>query len=133
MDVQRDYPIETFDPLLRDLVCWGLVTRQEGTTDTPWQLVPTAQQRLDELQPASAPRAAAIVYLDHLCVGCHQRGPTRIHEDRYLCESCREERQGGATTVAAEPPADQRSHFWRRSRSSQTTWGEDLGLASESS
>ena len=56
MEAQRDYPIETFDPLLRDLVCWGLVTRQEGATEASWQLVPAAQKRLDELRPVGAPR-----------------------------------------------------------------------------
>jgi hypothetical protein len=121
MEAKGDYPIETFDPLLRDLVCWGLVTRQEGTTEAGWQLVPAAQQRLGELQPASPPRAAAVVYLDHRCADCRQRRPTRIHEECYLCERCRAERQGQFTAAATEPSSDRHTHFWRRSRSSETT------------
>ena len=121
MEAQRDYPIETFDPLLRDLICWGLVIRQEGTTDAPWQLVPAAQQRLAELQPTSPPHAAAVVYLDHRCADCRQRGPTRMHEECYLCERCRAERQGQFTTAVTEPTSDRHTHFWRRSRSSETT------------
>ena len=121
MEAQRDYPIETFDPLLRDLVCWGLVARQDGMTETPWQLVPTAQQRLDELQPTGAPQAGAIVYLDHICADCRKREPTRIHEDCYLCEKCWVERESRLNSVVTEPPSDQHTHFWRRSRSSQTT------------
>jgi ribosomal protein L37AE/L43A len=121
MEAQRDYPIETFDPLLRDLVCWGLVRRPEGATEGPWELVTAAQQRLDELQPASTPQAVAVVYLDHRCVDCRQRGPTRIHEDCYLCEKCWAERQDQLSAVVTEPPSDRHTHFWRRSRSSQTT------------
>jgi deazaflavin-dependent oxidoreductase (nitroreductase family) len=114
-EAQRDYPIETFDPLLRDLVCWRLVTRQEGTTGT-WQLVPRAQQRLDELLPTGAPGAVAVIYLDHLCADCHQPGPTRIHEEFYLCDRCWAERQGHLNAVVTEPPPVQQTHFWRRSR-----------------
>jgi hypothetical protein len=121
MEAQPDYPIETFDPLLRDLMCWGLVIRQEGAPDAPWQLVPAAQQRLAELQPTSPPHAAAIVYLDHRCADCRQRGPTRMHEECYLCERCRAERQGQFTTAVTEPTSDRHTHFWRRSRSSETT------------
>ncbi len=121
MEAERDYPIETFDPLLRDLVCWGLVKRNEETNDAPWQLAPAAQKRLDELRPASTPRAAAVVYLDHRCADCRQRGPTRIHQDCYLCEKCWAERQELPVAVVAEPPSDENTHFWRRSRSSQTT------------
>lgn len=121
MGSQQDYPVETFDPLLRDLVCWGLVTRQEGAPEAPWQLVSAAQKRLDELQPASAPHAVSVVYLDHRCADCRQRGPTRIHEDCYLCEKCRVERQDPLDTVATEQPIDRHTPFWRRSRSSQTS------------
>jgi hypothetical protein len=116
IEAQRDYPIQTFDPLLRDLVCWGLVARQEGTTGTPWQLVPTAQQRLDELLPTGAPGAVAVIYLGHLCADCHQRGTTRIHEECYLCDSCWAERRGHLSAVVTEPPPVQQTHFWRRSR-----------------
>jgi hypothetical protein len=121
MEAQRDYPIETFDPLLRDLVCWGLVTRQEGTTEASWQLVPAAQKRLDELRPVGAPHAVSVVYLDHRCADCRQRGPTRMRDDCYLCATCWAERQGPLDTVATEPASDRHAPFWRRSRSSQTT------------
>jgi hypothetical protein len=107
MEAQRDYPIETFDPLLRDLVGWGLVTRQEGRTRTPWRLVTAAQRRLDELLPTVVP-AGAVIYLDHLCADCRQRGPTRIHEESYVCDGCWKERQGRPdavdAVVAGSPP-----------------------------
>jgi ribosomal protein L37AE/L43A len=121
MEAQPDYPIETFDSLLRDLVCWGLVTRDEGTAEARWQLVPAAHRRLEELHPASPPHAVAVVYLDHRCADCRQRGPTRIHEDSYLCQNCWADRESGANIVATEPPSERQAHSWRRSRSSQTT------------
>jgi hypothetical protein len=119
MEVQREYPIETFDPLLRDLVGWGLVERQDGTT---WQLVASAQQRLDELLPTRAPGAAAVVFLNRRCADCNQRGLTRLRGDSYVCDGCWAERQVKRDVVVSEPasPAEQ-GHFWRRSRQRQPT------------
>ncbi|MGD0255800.1 MAG: hypothetical protein ABSB99_09675 [Acidimicrobiales bacterium] len=125
MQVEKPHPIETFDSLLRDLVSWGLVERQDTDTETrtPWQLVPDAQHRLDELlSRARVPGAEADFYLDHLCADCHQRGLTKHHGGSYLCETCWTERQARLEAVGAEPsPSVKQTHFWHRSRPGQAT------------
>jgi hypothetical protein len=104
MDIPSTHPVETFDSLLRDLITWGLVVRQEETTGVHWQLVPSAQQRLDELEP-SLQLAGVDVYLNRRCVGCNRRTLTRRHDENYVCEACWAERQGRAqvTTLVPEP------------------------------
>jgi hypothetical protein len=121
MEAQRDYPIETFDPLLRDLVGWRLVERQDGSAGTPWQLVSAAQRRLDELFPTEGAGARAVVYLDRHCADCHQRGLTRLEGESYLCDSCSAQRQEQPQALVTEPAPAEQAHFWRRSRPSQTT------------
>ncbi len=123
MAVQGHYPIERFDPLLRDLVGWGLVERRETKTRTTWQLVPDAQRRLDELaSPAPGPATGADFYFGRLCANCHQRALTRLHGDSYMCDKCWAERQAGLHVVVPEPsPPAEETHFWRRSRPGQTT------------
>ena len=115
-DNQR-HSIERFDPLLRDLVGWGLVERQAGNAKR-WQLTPAAQQRLNELVPSVA--VAADIYLDRVCPDCHERRLTRRHGDSYLCDRCWADRQTRLSVVATEAlaPAKQ-THFRRRSRSRQ--------------
>jgi hypothetical protein len=125
MEVQPEYPIETFDPLLRDLVVWGLLEHHEGETGAHWQLVPSAQRRLDELAPAKVTGVGAVVYLDRLCADCRQRGLTRLYGEKYVCDSCRDERHVRRDTVAEVASPAEQSHFWRRSRQRQGT-----GLAS---
>jgi hypothetical protein len=122
MEGQRHYPIETFDPLLRDLVGWGLVERPDSSPGTPWQLVATAQQRLDELvSPTQVAGAGADVYLDRRCADCRQRGLTRLHGESYVCDTCWAERQGRLNAVVTEPAPVEQPHFWRRTRQRQAT------------
>jgi hypothetical protein len=122
MEGQRHYPIETFDPLLRDLVGWGLVERTDGVEDAPWRLVPTARQRLEELaSPTQAPGAGADVYLDRRCADCQKRGLTRLHGESYVCDTCWEERQGRLNPVVTEPAPTAQPHRWRRTRQRQDT------------
>lgn len=84
------YPIDTFDPLLRDLVSWGLVERDEGGAGS-WRLVDAAQRRMTELIAANKPRRAdAVVYFDHLCWRCHRRELTHLIDGDYICNECRE-------------------------------------------
>jgi hypothetical protein len=113
------WPIERFDPHLRDLVYWGLVERRETNSKAPWQLVPDAQRRLDELHRSAAlPDAAADVYLDHRCADCTGRGLTRLHGDSFVCDACWSERQARLRVVDAEPsPQAVELHFWHRRRS----------------
>jgi hypothetical protein len=119
MEVQPEYPIETFDPLLRDLVGWGLVERQDATA---WRLVASAQRRLDELLPTRAPGSGAVVFLNRRCADCQKRGLTRLRGESYVCDGCWAERQVKRDVDVSEPasPAEQ-THFWRRSRQRQTT------------
>ena len=125
MPVEKTHPIERFDSLLRDLVGWGLVERQDADseTTTPWQLVRDAQHRLDELLlRGRVPGAEADFYLDHLCAVCHQRGLTKQHGGSYLCEGCWGERQARLEAAGTDPsPSVKQARFWRRSRSGETT------------
>ncbi len=123
MEVHTDYPIDRFDPLLRDLAGWGLVERRATKTRATWQLAPAAQRRLEELLPASqmvSPQA--VVYLDRLCAECHQRELTRLHGDLYVCDRCWATRQTRRNTVVAAAPDEARpTHRWRRGRPRQAT------------
>jgi ribosomal protein L37AE/L43A len=122
MESEHRYPIETFDPLLRDLVAWGLVDRQDGDTGEAWKLVPAAQRRLDELlSPTRLPGAGADVYLDRRCADCQHRGLTRLHEEIYVCDSCWAERQGPLDAEVIPPSPVEQTHRWRRSRQRQAT------------
>jgi hypothetical protein len=124
VDLQRQHPIETFDPLLRDLVGWGLVERSEEGTGTGWQLVPAAQQRLDDLlapSGATGTGTGADVYLNRLCADCHQRGLTRLRGECYLCDRCWTVREDGPVEEVTEPSPVTQAHFWRRPRHRQST------------
>lgn len=88
-------PIEKFDPLLRDLVSWGLVVRSGADADTPWRLAGEVQDRLDELdqQRPGSVSPDRLVYLDHRCADCRARGVTRLVAGVYLCPTCTERRR----------------------------------------
>lgn len=113
MDEGRAYRIESFDPLLRDLVEWGLATRVETDGPASWQLSEHAQSRLNEIiRPVGPLALERLVYLDHLCADCHFRGRTRLHEGLYLCDECREQR----LTEIPEPEPVGKRWPWRRHR-----------------
>lgn len=98
MDQRRPYRIQNFDPLLRDLMAWGLVVRTETDGETHWALVDVVQRRLSELTRDHGPVGVdRLVYLDHKCGECGTRGLTRLVEGAYLCSSCFDRRP------AAEP------------------------------
>jgi hypothetical protein len=120
MEIQRHYPIQTFDPLLRDLVGWGLVERQDEEGAERWQLVPDAQRRLDELlSPTQISSVGADVYLNRLCGRCHQRGLTRLREESYLCDTCLAERPEAPEVELTPSSPVEHGHFWRRNRQRQ--------------
>jgi hypothetical protein len=82
-------PIKTFDPLLRDLLHWGLLVRAEDPSGTHWQLAERTEQRLNDL--ASETRAFSaerMVFLDHSCGECGLRRLTRLRDSRYICDAC---------------------------------------------
>jgi len=111
MDGDKQCPIERFDPLLRNLVSWNLVTR--GTRPHSWRLTEAAQRRLEELAASTGPvTAERMVYLDHFCADCHLPVRTRVYEGLYLCESCIERR---AMPPDTEPPLVAKRR-WRRHR-----------------
>jgi len=107
VETRRSYPIKTFDPLLRDLVAFGLVQRGDGAGGA-WQLSAAVQRRLDELaNPTGAPAPERLVYLDHRCASCRRRGVTRLFEGAYLCDACLQERRSppSAPPLAEALPA----------------------------
>ncbi|MFZ0666818.1 MAG: hypothetical protein WAM97_13780 [Acidimicrobiales bacterium] len=86
--MEHGHAIKTFDPLLRDLVGWGLVTRAKDGSGR-WVIAEHAQRRLDELVHLVSPiDAHNIVYFNRKCALCHQQTPTRLRDDRYLCDPC---------------------------------------------
>jgi ribosomal protein L37AE/L43A len=102
MDARSIRRIETFDPLLRDLVSWGLAV-PGPSGDGTWLLVEGAQHRLAELAARSPVLAEGqLVYLDHRCGRCGRSGLTRLERGAYLCDSCRTPR---AARVEGASPA----------------------------
>lgn len=124
----RNYRIDRFDPLLRDLLSWGLVHNGrddgdgDGTDSDPgaarWQLTDQAQQRLSELATRVAPPASdQVLYLDRLCAHCRQRLPTRLTEAGFLCDACRqraaepEPGPGAASGSSGSSRAEHKAHW----------------------
>ncbi len=85
-----DYPIERFDPLLRDLVAYNLVVKSQTAKRAIWRLSDDVQRRLDQLALSSPPSFAPdqLVYLDHHCADCNLRVRTRFRDGLYLCDTC---------------------------------------------
>lgn len=104
-----NHPIESFDPLLRDLASYGLVVRDDSDGDVSWHLTDEAQDRLSQilrhrLEPMVPEK---LVYFDHLCAACRMRGLTRLRDGLYLCESCARARaeEGDGSEGASGPLA----------------------------
>jgi hypothetical protein len=86
--MERGHPIKTFDPLLRDLVGWGLVTKAKDGSGK-WLIAEHAQRRLDELVHLVSPiDAQNVVHFNRKCAQCQQQKPTRLRDERYLCDPC---------------------------------------------
>ena len=112
MDGDKQYPIERFDPLLRNLVGFDLVVRSSAAQRGSWRLTDAAQRRLDELVGSLDPISAEqMVYLDHQCADCHLHVRTRVHDGLYLCDSCIDRRTTPVTNAGAPEVAKRR---WRR-------------------
>lgn len=93
--------IERFDPILRNLLAWDLVTKEGSEGEESWRLVPDAEQRLSQLARSSTPPdIRKVVYLDHRCADCQQRRPTRPQGAVFLCDACRELRRAPARAKA---------------------------------
>lgn len=119
MEADAQYPIETFDPILRDLVTWQLVVRDESGDGAPWRLAERAERRLDALLTSNAKFAAdSLIYFDHICASCRRHAPTRLHQGAYLCEDCwRRERATVSLPAEPEPAAPHRPWLRKRERS----------------
>lgn len=97
----EEHPIERFDPLLRNLLSWGLVER---TAEGGWRLRPETHARLDRLAHVTdRAEASEIVYFGHSCASCRSSGMTRLRDGVYLCDSCR--RAADLAAVATPLPA----------------------------
>jgi hypothetical protein len=108
-----DHPIERFDPLLRNLLGWGLV--EEGG-DGKWVLKTEASERLGSLaRLARRPETSAVVYFGHFCAQCHASKPTRLLEGRFLCDACR--RAAVEDPAPAEPAEREQRRMGVRHRS----------------
>jgi hypothetical protein len=118
--MERARPIKTFDPLLRDLIGWGLVTRSGGGK---WTLSEPAQRRLDELtHMVSSIDAQSVVYFNRRCAGCNQNRPTRLRAETYLCEPCYDRQIAEALQV---PGSELKTK--KPSRSMKLHWNRDKG------
>lgn len=96
------YPIERFDPLLRDVIAGDLVVKSPSSGQ--WELTDAVQQRLEELAASSGPLDSEhMVYFDHPCADCHLQISTRLHNGLYLCDSCRQLR---TTPLAHDQSSD---------------------------
>jgi len=115
--MNHTYPIKTFDPLLRDMVTWGLAVRSGTGARPAWRLSEEAQRRLNEVVPAKGVADGdQLVYLNHRCADCHLWGLTRLIDEVYLCQGCSERRaiEPGENERLATPAV--RYTRWRRRR-----------------
>lgn len=87
-----DVPVERFDPLLRDLLCYDLVVETEPGH---WHLRAPFAARLAALAVGQRPTTAPVLRIGVSCASCHVATVTRLHEGRFLCEACI-----GATALA---------------------------------
>lgn len=99
------HPAERFDPLLRNLLEFGLVDEADGV----WTLHPEVAQRLSELASTRRPGVTPMVRFNHHCDGCRTEGTTwRYAGNRYLCAQCFGEVQERDQTTAAPTPGSRR-------------------------
>jgi ribosomal protein L37AE/L43A len=99
-------PIKTFDPLLRDLLHWGLLVRAEEPAGTTWQLSERAAARLNDISAEThAFSAERMVFLDHRCGACGVRRLTRLRESRYICDACWDAAEATPATVTTTTDA----------------------------
>lgn len=97
--VKKDeIPVDAFNPLLRSLLSWHLVSRVELEDGTHrWDLTDAAQERLDYLNPATRKTGKSLAYLDHWCARCRQQRLTHLRDGRFLCVDCEAAEAGGAS------------------------------------
>jgi len=115
-------PVNTFDPILRDLLYWGLLVQVDEPNGHHWQLAERAERRLDEIAVESSTFAVErMVYLDHRCDVCGFRRLTRVRDSRYVCDECWPRTEPPTHAEGVSAPADKRrEHRWITSRRQRT-------------
>ncbi|MGH9303060.1 MAG: hypothetical protein ACRDZ5_01475 [Acidimicrobiales bacterium] len=98
--------LQAFNPLLRSLVSWDLVSRVTNPDGSyTWELSEAAQRRLEELTPARRRETSSLAYLDHTCASCRSQRLTHLREGRYVCPECEKiETQQASDSPAPERP-----------------------------
>ncbi len=114
-------PVEAFNPLLRSLLTWELVEREEGADGGHrWVLTGEVQERLDALVPPPRRESSSLAYLDHWCARCRQQRLTHLLEGRYLCEDCQRAESGTVATPKPEPKRGDHAHDLSHRRAPQS-------------
>lgn len=120
----ENYRVERLDPVLRELIAHGLVTRSEGS----WQLADALQRRLEEVAPSVRPvDLEKVVYLDHHCARCLERKLTRMYEGQYVCDGCLERGDSALRQAEPEVPPQNRRRHLRREREQEQEVGPLAG------
>ncbi|MGH9299832.1 MAG: hypothetical protein ACRDZT_07925 [Acidimicrobiales bacterium] len=110
-------PVEAFNPLLRSLLSWDLVRREEDADGVRhWVLIDAAQDRLDHLAPRPRRSTASLAYLDHWCARCRQQRLTHLRDGRYVCEDCERIESGVEPSAPPRPKRAHRGTEWDSSR-----------------
>jgi hypothetical protein len=99
--------VHQLDPLLRDLLTFGLVERREGEGPDRWVLSPAAQDRLSFLD-RPAPTSSTTFVVGRRCDRCREHAVTRRIGQRYLCARCETEEATGPAEVAEVAPLTER-------------------------
>jgi len=101
------HPIERFDPLLRNLLAWGLVEEAE---DGSWSMRQDASARLTQLgQLTRRDAPSEVVYFGHACAICRSNGLTRRIGERYLCDGCRRTAEVAAVATPLPKPSERKA------------------------
>lgn len=106
MPTAEDRPLaHQLDPLLRELMAFGLVEkRAEGEGDR-WELTSAAQRRLTALD-RPVPDQSSMYFVGHRCDRCRDHTVTRRVGTAHLCARCAAETGSGPVEGdAREQPA----------------------------
>ncbi|MCK4177405.1 hypothetical protein ACFFRE_12780 [Aciditerrimonas ferrireducens] len=106
-EIGRQPFVHQLDPLLRDLLTFGLVERREGDGQDRWVLSQAAQDRLTFLDRPT-PGASTTFVVGRRCDRCREHAVTRRIGERYLCARCETEEATGPAEVAALPSMAER-------------------------
>jgi hypothetical protein len=79
--------VHQLDPLLRELMAFGLVERTDSADGTRWVLSAQAQRRLSELD-RPVPAGGSMFYVGHRCDRCRDHTVTRLVGSEHLCARC---------------------------------------------